>query len=85
MVNWRVFLAIFFKQIFYVFQIWIHSFQGYNKGCCEQEKRKINFLVYKEIQSGAVAKLYMRKGFLIIIYEETRKYLIIYEEAVSHI
>jgi hypothetical protein len=23
------------------------------------------FLIYREIQSGAVAKLYMRKGFLI--------------------
>ena len=32
---------------------------------------------------GAVAKSYMRKGFL--IYEEMRKYLVIYEEAVSHI
>ncbi len=39
--------------------------------------------IYKEIQIGAVAKSYMRKGFL--IYEEMRKYLIIYEEAVSHI
>ncbi len=29
------------------------------------------FLIYKEIQSGAVAKSYMRKGFL--IYEEMRK------------
>ncbi len=41
------------------------------------------FLIYKEIQSGAVAKTYMRKGFL--IYEEMRKYFPIYEEAVSHI
>ncbi len=32
---------------------------------------------------GAVAKSYMRKGFL--IYEEIRKYLVIYEEAVSNI
>jgi hypothetical protein len=39
---------------------------------------KIFFLVYKEIQMGAVAKSYMRKGFL--IYEEMRKYLVIYEE-----
>jgi len=39
--------------------------------------------MYKEIESGAVAKSYMRKGFL--IYEEMRKYLPIYEEAVSHI
>ncbi len=32
---------------------------------------------------GAVAKSYMRKGFL--MYEEMRKYLVEYEEAVSHI
>jgi hypothetical protein len=30
---------------------------------------------------GSVAKSYMRKGFL--IYEEMRKYLTIYDEAVS--
>ncbi len=37
------------------------------------------FLSYKEIQSGAVAKSYMRKGFLIHIrYEEMRKYFTIY-------
>jgi hypothetical protein len=41
------------------------------------------FLIYKKIQMGAVAKSYMRKGFL--IYVEMRKYLIIYEEAVNHI
>jgi hypothetical protein len=35
-----------------------------------------------EIKSGAVAKSYMRKGFL--IYEEMGKYFPIYEEAVSH-
>jgi hypothetical protein len=48
------------------------------------KKRKSNFphTVYKEIQSGAVAKSYMRKGFL--INEKLRKYLTIYEEAVSH-
>jgi hypothetical protein len=33
------------------------------------------FLKYKEIKMGAVAKSYMRKGFL--IYEEMRKYLVI--------
>ncbi len=32
---------------------------------------------------GSVAKSYMSKGLL--IYEEMRKYLIIYEETVSHI
>jgi hypothetical protein len=36
------------------------------------------FFIYKEIQSGAVAKSYMRKGFL--LYEEMRKYFPIYEE-----
>jgi hypothetical protein len=48
-------------------------------------KKKENqiFLKYKEIQNGAVAKSYMRKGFL--IYEEMRKYLTVYEEAVSQI
>jgi hypothetical protein len=50
----------------------------------DKKENKI-FLIYKEIQMGAVAKSYMRKGFL--IYEEMRKYLVIYEyeEAVSHI
>ena len=41
------------------------------------------FRIYKEIQSEAVVKSYMRKGFL--IYEEMRKYVPIYEEAASHI
>jgi hypothetical protein len=39
--------------------------------------------IIKEIQNGSVAKSYMRKSFL--IYETTRKYLTIYEKAVSHI
>jgi hypothetical protein len=48
------------------------------------KKEKKFFLIYKEIQSGAVAKSYMGKGFL--IYEEKmRKYFPICEEAVSHI
>jgi hypothetical protein len=47
------------------------------------DKKNQIFLIYKEIQSGAVAKSYMRKGFL--IYEEMRKYFPIYEEAVRHI
>jgi hypothetical protein len=41
------------------------------------------FLIYKEIQIGAVAKSYMRKGFL--IYEEMRKFFPTYKEAVGHI
>jgi hypothetical protein len=31
---------------------------------------------------GSVAKSHMRKGFL--VYEEMRKYLTLYEKAVSH-
>jgi hypothetical protein len=44
-------------------------------------KEKKIFLVYKEIQ---MAKSYMKKGFLILICEEMRKYLVIYGNAVSH-
>ena len=51
-------------------------------GYTDKKEKKI-FLTYKEFQMGAVAKSYMRKGFL--INEEMRKYLVIYEEAVSHI
>jgi hypothetical protein len=53
---------------------------------CTDKKENQIFLKYKEIQSGAVAKSYMRKSFL--IYEEIkkmRKYFPIYEEAVSHV
>ncbi len=50
---------------------------------CTDRKENEIFLIYKEIQMGAVAKSYMRKGFL--IYEEMQKYLTIYKEGVSHI
>jgi hypothetical protein len=46
-------------------------------------KKKKKILTYKEIYMGSGAKSYMRKGFL--IYKEMRKYLTIYEEAVSYI
>jgi hypothetical protein len=49
---------------------------------CTDKKESQIFLVYKEIQSGVVAKSYMRKGFL--IYEKMLKYFPIYEEVVSH-
>jgi hypothetical protein len=52
------------------------------KACTDKKENQI-FLIYKEIQSEAVAKSYMRKGFL--IYEQMRKYFTIYDEAVSHI
>jgi hypothetical protein len=47
------------------------------------KKEKKILLIYKEIQMGSVAKPYMTKDFL--IYEEMCKYLVIYEEVVSHI
>jgi hypothetical protein len=50
---------------------------------CTDKKENQIFLIYKEIQSGAVTQTFMRKSFL--IYEEIRKYSPIYEEAVSHI
>jgi hypothetical protein len=57
---------------------------GLTGGFHSDKKEKKIFLIYKEIQMGAVAKSYtcMRKGFL--IYEEMSKYLVIYEEDVSH-
>ncbi len=45
------------------------------KDCTDKKEKKI-FLIYKEILSGAVAKSYMRKGFL--IYEEMGKYVPIF-------
>jgi hypothetical protein len=46
---------------------------------CTDKKEKKIFLIYEEIQTGAVAKSNMRKSFL--IYEEMRKYFVIFEEA----
>ncbi len=41
-------------------------------------------LIYKKSQMrSAIAKSYMRKGFGFLMEEEMRKYLTIYEEAVS--
>jgi hypothetical protein len=45
------------------------------------KKENLIFLIYKEIQSGAVAKSYMRKGFL--IYEGMFKYFPIYDFAIA--
>ncbi len=47
----------------------------------EAKLHKQGKLQANKSQKGAVAKLYMRKGFL--IYEQMRKFLVIYEEAVS--
>jgi hypothetical protein len=57
--------------------------QGHCTGITDKKRKSKIFLINKEIQNGAVAKSYMRKGFL--LYEELRKYLTIYEEAFSHI
>jgi hypothetical protein len=54
----------------------------YDFGWYTDEKENQIFLIYKEIQSGAVAMSYMRKDFL--IYDKMCKYFPIYEEAVSH-
>ncbi len=51
--------------------------------CTLIKKENQIFLQYQEIHNRAVAKSNMSKSFL--IYEEMRKYLTIYEEAVSHI
>ncbi len=55
----------------------------YNATVYSDKKESQIFLIYKKIQNEAVAKSYMRKGFL--IYEEMRKYLPIYDEAVGHV
>jgi hypothetical protein len=56
--------------------------------CCTLIKRNKIFLIYKEIQSGAVGKSYIKKGFL--IYKEMLKYfpymrrpLVIYDFATA--
>ncbi len=59
------------------------TFIGLDDAQYTDKKEKKIFLKYKEIQNGAVAKSYTTKGFL--IYEEMRKYFVMYEEAVSHI
>jgi hypothetical protein len=60
----------------------MYYFIGGGRGCTDKKENQI-FLIFEEILNGAVAKSYMRKGFL--IYEEMRKYFPIYEEAVSHV
>jgi len=49
------------------------------------KKEKKIFLIYKEIQSGAVAKSFMRKGFLIFpnISQYMRRPLVIYDFATA--
>jgi hypothetical protein len=56
-------------------QYYIYEWESCAYYYTDKKENKI-FLIYKEIQSGAVAKSYFRKGFL--IYEERRKYFSIY-------
>jgi hypothetical protein len=61
-----------------------HKLSTKVRGGYTDKKEKKIFLICKEIQSGAVAKSYMRKGFL--IYEEMQKYFSIYGRPLySHI
>ncbi len=60
----------------------VHTYKDRCPNCTLIKKENQIFLIYKEIQNGAVAKSYIRKGFL--IYEKMCKYFPIYEEAVSH-
>jgi hypothetical protein len=53
----------------------IFEYRNTNSGGHTDKKENQIFLIYKEIQSGAVAKSCMRKG----------KYFTIYEEAVRRI
>jgi hypothetical protein len=47
------------------------------------KKENQAFLIYQEIQNGAVAKSYMTNGLL--IYGEIFTHFLIYEEALPHI
>ncbi len=58
------------------------KFQDTKFGRTDKKENQI-LHIYKEIQNGAVAKSYMRKGFLIFV--EMRKYITLHEEAVNHI
>ncbi len=50
---------------------------------CTVKKEEKIVRKYKEIHKGSGAKSYMRKRLL--TYDEMHKYLVIYEDAVSHI
>jgi hypothetical protein len=50
---------------------------------CTDKKENQIFLIYREIQSGAVAKSYMTNGLL--IYGEIFSHFLIYWEALPYI
>jgi hypothetical protein len=77
--------AISLKSFRNTYEVY-HS-QKWRQNITDKKESKI-FLIYSEIQNGAVAKSYMRLGFL--IYEEMRKYsphlgrpLVIYDFATA--
>ncbi len=59
-------------KVFILEKVWICSNFWTFEGWHTDKKENQIFLIYREIQSGAVAKSYMRKGFL--IYEDMGKY-----------
>ena len=66
-------------------QVYSFLFVAHWKVYCPDKKENQIFLIYKVIRSESVAK--SRKSFKLlysVIYEEMRKYLPIYEEAVGH-
>ncbi len=71
------------REKIHLIAIWILSITATSLNSYTDKKENQIFLIYKDIQSGAVAKSYMRKGFLIC--EKMRKYFPIHEGAVSHI
>ncbi len=75
-------LGHFEDRQFFLFA-WYFKVSEKKIGLCSDKKEKFSHILYKEIEMGSVAKSYMKKGFPIC--EEMRKYLTLYEEAVSHI
>jgi hypothetical protein len=78
----KFFVVDIFREKYFIIHFFADFMRKRKTKHTDKKEKKI-FLIYKEIQSGAVAKSYMRKGFL--IYEEMRKYFPICEEAVSNI
>ncbi len=75
-------MGLFYCLILSAFSDEAHIPSAASGGHTDKKEKEI-FLIYKEIESGAVAKFYMRKG--VLIYEKMCKYLVIFEEAIRHI
>jgi hypothetical protein len=81
--QYLAFCTVHIRLVMYLLLAPFYVLWRVRKSKCTDEKDNLIFLIYTEIQSGAIAKSYMRKGFL--IYEEMRKYFPVNKEAVSHI